>query len=153
MLLPILGSDHIEFIPFAKGEIFPGRRIVQSVDIAPTILDYLGVTIPEWMDGYSLLNNDLQNRRLIFSFHHPPNVVDDRVLSPVSPPYHIFRYVNIVDCHIWHWVDLETYSWSSGEFAGHTAPCAEDYLYSQGEIEAALKEKLSGAGFDISLLP
>ena len=44
---------------------FAGRieTNVQNLDIAPTILDYLGVNQPTWMVGKSLLGDDLPENR------------------------------------------------------------------------------------------
>lgn len=44
------------------------KQNVQLIDIAPTILDSIGEEIPEWMDGKSLLNKDLDPLRPVFAF-------------------------------------------------------------------------------------
>jgi arylsulfatase A-like enzyme len=36
----------------------PDRRLVSAVDVAPTVLDLLGVAIPEYMQGRSLVRDD-----------------------------------------------------------------------------------------------
>ena len=44
------------------------RANVQLLDIAPTVLDFLGITIPPWMDGSSLLRGrELPPNRLLVS--------------------------------------------------------------------------------------
>ena len=43
------------------------RKNVQLIDVAPTILDYLGAPLPYWMEGDSLLRYDeLPEDRMIF---------------------------------------------------------------------------------------
>ena len=66
----IIGSDHGQrfrtadrlplLIRFPEGD-HAGRisANVQNLDIAPTLLDYLGARIPEWMSGRSLLTDSL----------------------------------------------------------------------------------------------
>ena len=53
---------------------FPGRQLagtiktnVQLLDLAPTILDYLGLAPPEWMDGRSLIAEPLDRLRPVLS--------------------------------------------------------------------------------------
>jgi hypothetical protein len=63
--LVVIASDHGERWSYGRIPLlffFPGgaqagtvESNVQLLDVAPTILDYLGVTVPEWMDGASLL--------------------------------------------------------------------------------------------------
>jgi arylsulfatase A-like enzyme len=69
----IIGSDHGQkwtisnriplIIHFPKGE-YSGKVEVnaQNLDIAPPILDYLGIDIPIWMQGQSLISDNLTQR-------------------------------------------------------------------------------------------
>ncbi|MFC1669044.1 sulfatase-like hydrolase/transferase [Spirochaetota bacterium] len=74
----VLYSDHGKFwsigvrVPMVF--ILPNKKYnrdiisnTQLVDIAPTVLDYLDVTKPEWMDGVSLLKKDPPPARPIFA--------------------------------------------------------------------------------------
>ena len=53
------------------------RHWVQSIDLMPTILEYVGLSIPDWVEGESLLplvsrqeSEDRAESRLVFSFLH-----------------------------------------------------------------------------------
>ncbi|HIC88341.1 MAG TPA: DUF4976 domain-containing protein [Anaerolineae bacterium] len=52
------GNIHAPLIVHWPGKAQPGRRIphlVQSVDLAPTVLDALGIEVPDTMEGHSLV--------------------------------------------------------------------------------------------------
>lgn len=51
-------SIRVPMVAWAPGLISAGTKVdpmVLNVDVAPTLLDYAGVTIPQWMDGRSFL--------------------------------------------------------------------------------------------------
>ncbi len=131
----------------------------QNLDIAPTILDYLEITQPEWMGGQSLLRDDFQGQRLIFSMSASNNlkaISDGKFaldVEQLTPPFYQFGKVNIVDCQMWYSINFASMEWSSGEVAGHTAPCGNDELFSMEQIEQALIDHLSREGFDTSSFP
>jgi len=138
---------------------FAGRieTNVQNLDIAPTILDYLGVSQPPWMVGKSLLGDDLPENRLIFSGGTPIAyrsqgrwVIDS---SLVKPPFFQFTSFNVINCHRWYRLNLIDMVWDIGNVPGHTKPCAEDSLLSMDQIEDALANYLSTNDFEISTLP
>jgi len=64
-------SDRLPLIFRFPNQQYYGRLIhnTQRMDIAPTILDYLQVKIPNWMEGQSHLNGDqgLEMTRSIYS--------------------------------------------------------------------------------------
>ncbi|HEX9090620.1 MAG TPA: sulfatase-like hydrolase/transferase [Anaerolineales bacterium] len=130
----------------------------QNLDIAPTILDYLGMAKPAWMMGESLLRNDLGSDRLIFSMgtsEVKQNEGAINLLDPASnkPPFYQFSYINIIDCQKWYSFDLNTYEWTSGEVIGYVDPCSPLELHSFEEIKQAMEDRLATDGFDISSLP
>jgi len=76
---------------------------VENLDIAPTILDYLGLPQPDWMNGVSLLNGNLDSQRLIFgagTIEYKNNEEKIFVLDPEQdlPPFYQFSYLNVIDC-------------------------------------------------------
>ncbi|MGB3701688.1 MAG: sulfatase-like hydrolase/transferase, partial [Anaerolineales bacterium] len=131
---------------------------VQNLDISPTILDYLGIDQPEWMQGQSLLQEDRPDNELIFSTgtvlttrnEQRKTVVDS---ANVKPPFYQFSFVNIVNCNKWYWLDFTSLTWDSGDVPEHTAPCSDEQLLTQDQIYKALLEHLSDNGFDISTIP
>lgn len=144
---------------------FPGgehaRQIsmnVQNLDIAPTILDYLGISKPNWMEGESLLKADPPGQRLIFSTGTTaikPNEHDVENLDPqaIKPPFYQFSYLDVIDCQNWYSFDLTTYEWSTGGVAGYVKPCSPETLLSKDQIKQAVYQRLSMDGFDTSSLP
>jgi hypothetical protein len=130
----------------------------QNLDIAPTILDYLGINQPKWMTGQSLVEDDSSKNRLIFSsgtsllsdIGQGKNLIAS---SRVKPPYYQFTFFNIIDCQKWYRLNLIDMTWDSGDVPGHTRPCTEDSLLSMDQIKDALAEYLSANGFDTSTLP
>ena len=139
---------------------FTGRikTNVQNLDIAPTIIDYLGINQPEWMAGQSLLKDDILENEVIFSTGTSLVTRIDKgrwfiESARVKPPFYQFSFFNVVNCHKWYWFDLSNLTWDSGDVPGHTMPCINESLLTMDQIKEALAEYLSDNGFDISTLP
>ena len=67
---------HIPAIVFGPGRIPEGRRVTENValfDFGPTILEYAGVPVPEWMEASSLVpyfdGDETQGRLRVFAEH------------------------------------------------------------------------------------
>jgi glucan phosphoethanolaminetransferase (alkaline phosphatase superfamily) len=144
---------------FPKGE-FSGkiRSNVQNLDIAPTILDYLGIPIPKWMEGQSLLSNEVDPVRPIFSagvayVTQDPNTGQQLIdLERIAPPFYQFGYLRAIVCQNWYLIKLSDFEWKSGEVTGHTAPCDEQLLPDTNIIQKWMLERLESDGFDIFTL-
>jgi hypothetical protein len=137
------------------GEI---NKNVQNLDITPTILDYLGISIPRWMGGESLLNGGPFDQRLIFSTGTSkikPNEEDISFLDPAlnKPPFYQFSFINVVDCQMTYSLDLNSFTWSTELVHGYVDPCKPQELLSMDQIKQAVYQRLSQDGFDISSLP
>ncbi len=146
-------------IHFPEGK-YAGRLTgpTENIDIAPTILDYLGLSIPDWMTGKSLLQGNLENKRLVFSMGTSKvkqNEHDINVLDPkrTLPPFYQFSFINIINCQKWYLFDLTTFHWSSGDVSGSTNSCTGNDLLSFDEIKQEMANRLATDGFDISSLP
>jgi glucan phosphoethanolaminetransferase (alkaline phosphatase superfamily) len=131
---------------------------VQNMDIAPTVLDYLGIAQPVWMDGESLLDGGPTEPRLIFSTgttKYKPNEQDINTLDPTQnkPPFFQFSFINILDCQKMVSFDLTTYEWTSINVSGYVDPCKPQDLLSADQIKQAVYQRLDQDGFDISSLP
>ncbi|HZW04409.1 MAG TPA: sulfatase-like hydrolase/transferase [Anaerolineaceae bacterium] len=128
----------------------------QNLDIAPTILDYLGVAPPAWMEGQSLLAGEPPANRPVFSLA-PSYRVDqnDRLqldLSKLGPPFYQFGTVTMVVCQNWYALDTATLTWQTGEVAGYPTPCAAEVLPAAGEAQAMIAGQLEADGFDVTSL-
>jgi arylsulfatase A-like enzyme len=95
----------------------------QNIDIAPTILDYLKIPRPEWMDGLSLLRGDPPVDRLVYS----SNIGDTAV--------------TVVDCDRWFRFEHRGV-WFTGEVDQHTAPCAKGAAASLSDLPSAMQAYL-----------
>jgi hypothetical protein len=144
---------------FPRGE-YAGRITTntQTLDIAPTLLDYLGMETPAWMSGRSLLRGNPPAERPIISAGvvgvdcRPPDwwcVVDPTL---AKPPFYQFGYIQTVVCQMMYTLTLNTGQWSQTTVRGHTAPCSANTLPSGGQVRALTLEHLRFYGFDISSL-
>jgi arylsulfatase A-like enzyme len=132
---------------------------VQNLDIAPTVLDYLGLAEPDWMGGESLLKSNPDSHRLIFAMGTiqatQSNGSGERFINPelIKPPFYQFGYVNIIDCQKWYRFNLETLKWTSGDVLGNIDPCPQQNPLSFDEIKQEMVQRLVLDGFDTSSLP
>jgi arylsulfatase A-like enzyme len=144
---------------FPYGEY--ARRIhanVQMIDVAPTLLDYLGVSVPDWMDGQSLLTGEPDPTRPVFSTaisyairgEEGTFVLDSR---NIKPPFYQFGYLRAIVCQKWYLLNLMNLEWESGEVQGHTAPCREDLMPEPEAIQAQMLDRLERDGFDVTSIP
>jgi hypothetical protein len=130
----------------------------ENIDIAPTVLDYLDLPQPAWMNGTSLFNNTKPEHQLIFSASTTETKPNENNIAFLDerlnlPPFYQFSYIGVIDCQKWYRFDLTTYHWSSGEVAGYVNPCKPEQLKGLLEIKQAVYDRLSADGFDISSLP
>jgi arylsulfatase A-like enzyme len=144
-------------IYFPKGE-HAGKvqHNAQNIDIAPTLLDYLGLPRPGWMEGASLLSGGPEDDRLIFSTG-AAYLKDNAGLlgldiERIRPPFYQFGYLGIVNCQIWYRYNLVEDIWESGLVHGYTSDCEGDKLLTPEQIKNALINHMKSNGFDTSSL-
>jgi hypothetical protein len=167
----ILYSDHgIEWDPLDRVPLifwFPDGKYagtiqenVQLIDIAPTILSYLGVPQPVWMQGQSMLSGDLSPARKIFS----ANVGEELMLtedrrtwvvneSKIFAPFYHLGKVNMVVCDKWFSLDLRNPELSYGTVEGSTASCPSDAIPSPEQAKEILIQHLFDAHYDVTKFP
>ena len=137
-------------IYFPKGEhAGQVQQNVQNIDI-------LGLTIPSWMEGVSLLQGDPNDDRLIFSagaaYVKESEGLYSVDLEEIKPPFYQFGYVGIVNCQNWYHYNLVDNTWESGSVDEHTSKCSAEKLLSPEQIRDALLAHLASKGFDTSSL-
>ncbi len=112
-----------------QGDIFEN---VQNLDIAPTILDYLDIEQPDWMDGLSLLGNIPQNRP-IFAVGVGNVEVEDYSIKPqsIAPPFYQFGCLAVPVCDTTYRLDLTDYSWEEKLVSGYPGQCEATSLNKQ----------------------
>ena len=150
----VITSDHGQDWTFARLPlvfVFPGgapsgRRAgnVQLIDVAPTLLDYIGVPIPPWMDGQSLLQPDLDPKRAVMS-------VEVRTENPA--PFKRIAAVGATICQRTYWLDPNTAIFTWVDIPGSTATCSPlDVVMSEYTGRANILSALRDNGYDVSSL-
>ncbi len=111
------------------------KKSAQLVDVAPTLLDYLEIPIPEWMEGDSLLRpEELDDLRPLYT-------VRDNKRRKAASFFGLggFR-VNL--CHKWFELNYPRATFRSGNIINHTAPCPDDAFPPVEQIQIDMKEHL-----------
>ena len=136
------------------------RENVQLLDVAPTILSYLNVPIPTWMQGQSILAADRSPARRIFSANvaNELKLTEDRRTwimdeSKISPPFYQLGEVNLVVCDQWFSLNLENPELSYGEVEGSTASCPRNALPSPEQAKEILLQHLFKERYDVANFP
>jgi hypothetical protein len=120
----------------------------QNMDIAPTILDYLGEPIPDWMEGESLLKGNPSPERPIYSvlWKDPKkNKLPNQTLLKFSD-------LRMIICNQYVEFSSEDMQWHSGEVDDKTSACAADQQPSIEKMKEILLERLQQDGVDTTLL-
>lgn len=139
---------------FPRGE-FAGRikANVQLLDVAPTVLDYLGARIPAWMTGRSLLRKPLDRLHpIIVATHRAAAAVKrGRVYeidaSQAGPPFYSLGRLRTVICDALFTLDLTSFDLSVSRVRGHTQPCAEDEIPDALNAQRLMIEHLNTQGY------
>lgn len=139
----------------------------QLLDVAPTILDYLKVKVPDWMEGRSLLNGKLNPDRSVFVIFrlertHFRTDKGDRISKVVDtgPPTYGLRWVGMVVCHRWYVMRITDGKMKSGPVGTFEnkysaapgapiapTPCTESGLPTTGKARAMMSQYLKQRGF------
>lgn len=161
----VISSDHTRewttkgrvplIIRFPGGR--PSGRIVENVqlaDVAPTILDFLGVPIPSWMDGLSLLSapktgsdrkvfglSEVSGRRGVTSYL--------TALNDAGPPNYGAASATMIDGNRWFELCLNDGSLTSGPVPGHTGRRLSPAVSGE-HARTLLMLKLRSAGFEVA---
>jgi len=163
----IIASDHGQkwvanerlplIIRFPKGE-FAARPILngQNIDIAPTLLDFLGTNIPDWMNGISLLTEN-DNQRLVYSVDVKESLTEDEKRNNNStgaynPPFYQFGKISMIDCDRFYELQLDGgFNLVSSTIESYETLC--DYqVTSDHEAIRLMTEHLAQNKFDTTTL-
>lgn len=141
-------------IRFPKGE--HANRIddtVQLLDVAPTILDYLDVSQPPWMEGDSLLGGFIDRMRPVFSVGGVDREVIQTQKDKVSrlvgsgPPLYGIKTMQMTVCSRWYSLALETGRMRAGRIPDHPRPCGGGQTPPVSLAREMIVEHLSQRGF------
>ena len=129
------------------------RTNVQNVDVAPTILAALGLPVPEWMEGVSLLAGNPPAKRPIFWAAVNSRLVDAQKwlldVSRMIPPFYSLGTLGMRVEDRSYLLDLESGYLSSESIPGHTRPAADGTELAEPEARRLLLEHLAERGYEI----
>ncbi|MEN8008333.1 MAG: sulfatase-like hydrolase/transferase [Candidatus Krumholzibacteriota bacterium] len=134
---------------------------VQNLDIAPTIVDYLGLEPPEWMHGRSLLGGPASTPVPVFSTGFRGDIlrrvvpagpfeVDNAVAGP--PFFSMGRVSMIVGQRVYS-LDLVDPALEVHDLPDHTSPTPETDLPTAEAAGRILVDHLRKRGWDTAELP
>ncbi|MBT3187753.1 MAG: sulfatase [Anaerolineae bacterium] len=133
---------------------------VQLLDIAPTILEYLHINTPNWMQGQSILANDLSPTRNIISLDVASDIIKPEgeagwfiQEAKVSPPFYQLGVTHLVHCNWWYSLNLRTPNLNYGEIKDSTNHCDGKNIITPEEAKLILLENLNDEGYNISIYP
>ena len=129
--------------------VFPGGtprgRIVddtQLLDIAPSLLDYLGAPIPAWMAGRSLLSAKLDPLQPIFTAHVRRDAPGGERLTQLSTTV----------CDQIYDLDFLEQKVTSHALVGHTGVCPDGGIPDDAHARDVMVSRLERDGFDMKAL-
>lgn len=165
----IIGSDHghradkqIKRVPlmfrFPNGQHAGTINAnLQNLDIAPTLLDYLGLDQPDWMRGNSLIAGDLAQRPIFGVSEIDPQEWNADTRSSIvrekpPVPFDIYILATVIHCTKWYSLNLYTMSWESGTVEASTTVCRPGEEITDRRAFQWILEHLHENGFDGSRL-
>ncbi len=161
----VYSSDHAENWEFGRPVplifIFPGgdhsgtiMENTQLLDVAPTILDYLDIERPEWMEGQSLLSDTLDKNRPIFGITqlrrgHFKTQKKDRLSRIVGdgPPNYGLKIMGLVVCNRWYLHNLKNDTTKSGNVPDYSGSCDASSSPNEDAAKTIMREHLLSKGF------
>lgn len=126
----------------------------ENLDVAPTLLDYLGIPKPAWMSGQSLLHLEDPDRPIFLAqiFSSDKDPVTGKITYPQSvAPFYQFGKMTVVECDTAYTLNLQTLVLSGGKVRPYIGSCPSEGLDATRAL-LLIREHLKANGFDITLL-
>ncbi len=109
------------FVFRLRGRLAAYKTSAQLADVAPTLLSYMQLPIPSWMDGNSLLTAEgLDPMRKLFSFSTVYPFEGQLKLDPV---FYTLVSMQAFTCNQYLALDIQKRCINSGTIPGHSSPC------------------------------
>jgi len=139
--------NRIPVIIHFPGNAHTGTRQnnIQVIDVAPTLLDYLGLPQPEWMTGTSFLNKETPIDRQIIS-------ITAGSPSKIKPPFYQIKIVQVLVCQKYYTLNVQENKWDTGTVTSYNSKCSQDLLPPDNEIHQKILDYLEKYEYDISSL-
>lgn len=164
----IITSDHgkklsyHERVPllmrFPRGELAGHSAInSQRLDIAPTLLSYLGADQPDWFEGKNLLQLDQNDRyRRIFATKvGKVSVNQGEIFSAnrTSLGFGSLGHIAMVVCNRIYELDINSGRLKSSDILGHSDICENSLLPNANDAAQTFHDYLSDRKYPVSKLP
>ncbi len=124
------------------------------LDIAPTLLDYLEIDIPDWMEGVSLLAGEPPADRPVFSTAVAPDRVEARKwaldLSRLKPPFYSLGLLAAAVGDRMFALNLATGELSAETITGHTQPLEDGREPDESAVKIMLLQLMDKKGHDFN---
>lgn len=125
----------------------------QRLDIAPTLLKYLGMDVPAWMEGRPLIGGQLDRQHPVFSALRAKATQASNghwVSEDNPPPFYNLGVVSMIICDNWYSLPLN----NGGKMtvktvAGHTRGCDKDSLPDAEQAKMLILTKLKQSGYRV----
>jgi arylsulfatase A-like enzyme len=160
----VVGSDHTQRWSVARVPLlihFPNDKHAgqimentQNMDIAPTLLNYLGIPQPAWMSGQPLYEAIDPNRQ-IFLVAIPDSSRDPKtnaiVYPPFVAPFYQFGKATLISCDHYFMINFLKRTYSDAQVQGYIGTCKTPPPTREEAFNIILAH-LEHYGFDISSL-
>lgn len=160
--LIVVSSDHgkwyrtnvrIPLLFFFPGEMATRsiRTNTQLLDVAPTILDYLGMEKPVWMAGESILHHDPDRFRPIVGTSM--DAIREKGglwfvdAAKIQPPYYDLTRIDVVVCDRIYELDFYQKRMRRSSVKGHTDPCPPASEREEQDIFSTIGKILEQNGY------
>lgn len=132
----VVGSDHTQRWSIARIPLlihFPNdehagqvTENTQNLDIAPTLLNYIGIPQPIWMPGQPIFDT-LDPTRLIFLVAIPDSSRDPKtnaiVYPPFLAPFYQFGKATLISCDHYYTVNFLKQTYTDANVQGYIGTC------------------------------
>ena len=132
----VVGSDHTQRWSIARIPLlmhFPNddhagevMENTQNMDIAPTLLNYIGIPQPEWMLGKPIYDT-LDPERPIFLVAIPDSSRDPKtdaiVYPPFVAPFYQFGKATLIECDHYYTINFLKQTYTDARVLGYVGTC------------------------------
>lgn len=136
------------FIFPADAHVGRVEQPTQLMDVAPTLLDYLGFNIPGWMEGRSLLHDEMSMYYPIFVGYHAIYWDPSAPRASIGPPMYNLGQDGLLICDRWYVLALASHKITTGKVADFQGACDDSRLPSNDRAKALMTNHLHKRGFE-----
>ncbi len=125
-------NDRLPLLINLPGDAFAGKikNNTQNLDISPTIIDYLGIGKPEWMQGVSLLKEMNVDEPIIsLGIEGIEATWGSLTTGQLKPPFYQFGFISVIECDHWYRLNLiNDYQFEQGNISSYNTNCPNNSI-------------------------